>query len=65
MTPSLRLLKMQSIKSPFYKHPPLAELRRAKTPQNTSLHSIRSGKNKRDTNAYEDMELGGSEFDDS
>ena len=30
-TPSLRLLRMQSIKSPFYKHPPL-EVRRAQTP---------------------------------
>ena len=39
MTPSVRL-RVQSIKSPFYKHPPLAELRRAKTPNNyNTFHS--------------------------
>ena len=52
MTPSTRILKMRSIKSPFYKHPPIAEMRRAKTPNNLSLHSINHPKEQAGVDDY-------------
>ena len=41
-TPQYRFNKMQSIQSPFYKHPNVGELRRAQTPNQMSFQSIHS-----------------------